>query len=74
MSAQITRRGVLDMQVCIPAGWTDDKVLAFAANANPCGTENGWFIRREGDKALAGCHERVKCGERPGYVHIMLDA
>jgi hypothetical protein len=73
MNAVITRIGALDMQVCVPAEWTDEQVLEFAGTENPSGT-NGWFIRREGDEALAGALERMPCAERAGFVHIMLDA
>ena len=62
------------MQVCVPTDWTDEQVRAFAEQKNPCSTENGWFIRKQGDKALAGADERVKCEDREGHVHIMLDA
>lgn len=74
MSAEVTRRGGLDMQVCVPTDWTDDQIKTFAERENPCGTENGWFIRKEGDEALAGQPERVACNDRCGHVHIMLDA
>jgi hypothetical protein len=68
--------GALDMQVCVPGDWSDEQVKGFADSAVPCGTMNGWGIRREGDRALAGASERVTCasGDRPGFVHIMLDA
>lgn len=72
--AQVTKCGALSMQVCVPADWGDFAVKAFADQENLCGTEHGWFIRREGDKALAGAPERVPCSSRPGFVHIMLDA
>lgn len=72
--AEITMRGALSMQVCVPADWTDDQVKEFADRENLCGTEHGWFIRKEGDKGLAGDHERVACASRDGCVHIMLDA
>jgi hypothetical protein len=72
--AQVTRFGALDMQVCVPAEWTDEQVKSFADSRNLCGTEHGWQIRREGDKALAGCAERVQCQDDPSFVHIMLDA
>lgn len=71
---QVTKIDLLDMQVCIPENWTDKQVKEFADRENLCGTENGWVIRREGDEALAGDKERVKCKGRDGYVHIMLDA
>lgn len=74
MSAEVTRRGGLDMQVCVPSDWRDSQVVEFAERENPCGTTNGWVIRREGDAALAGKPERVNCASRAGHVHIMLDA
>jgi hypothetical protein len=49
-------------------------VKEFADRENLCGTENGWFIRRDGDKALAGARERVTCASDPSRVHIMFDA
>lgn len=73
-NAEVTKRGGLSMQVCVPTGWTDEQVKAFADTANACGTENGWSIRKEGDKALAGDPERVACSDRKDHVHIMLDA
>jgi hypothetical protein len=72
--AEVTMRGFLDMQVCVPEDWDDESVKSFAGRENPCGTENGWFIRKEGDEGLAGDPERQPCASRPGYVHIMLDA
>ena len=74
MSAEVTRVGILDMQVCVPEDWTDLQVRRFANDQNPCGTENGWHIRREGDPALQGKPERNPCDYRVGHVHIMLDA
>jgi len=72
-AADVTRYGVLDMQVCVPAGWSDEEVEAFAERENPSGT-NGWTIRRKGDAALGGDPERNPCGAREGYVHVTLDA
>lgn len=74
MTAAVTRRGALDMQVCVPSAWTDEQVKDFADRENECGTEHGWQIRKQGDPALAGADERVKCADRGGHVHIMLDA
>lgn len=74
MPAEVTRRGFLDMQVCVPEHWSDSQVMEFAEREYPCGTEGGWSIRREGDKHLAGMPERNACGDRAGHVHIMLDA
>jgi hypothetical protein len=72
--AQVTRRGALDMQVCVPDHWTDAQVKEFADRKNLCGTEHGWQIRKSGDKALNGDLERSPCSDGKGFVHIMLDA
>lgn len=74
MTAEVTRRGALNMQVCVPAEWGDAEILAFAERLNPCGTEHGWSIRKSGDTALKGDPERQPCTSRSGHVHVMLDA
>ena len=70
----VTRYGVLNCQVCVPSKWDDNQVLKYANSAYPCGTNNGWTIRKQGDKALKGADERVPCTTRKDYTHIMLDA
>ena len=70
---QVTHRGVFDIQVCVPSNWTDEQVKVFASQV-PCGTSDGWQIRKEGDDALKGDPERQPCHDREGFVHIMLDA
>jgi hypothetical protein len=72
--AEVVRFGVLDTQVCVPATWTDDEVKYFTDTMNPCGTNRGWGIRKNGDAALQGDLERRPCAKRKGFVHIMLDA
>lgn len=74
MKAQVTHRGALDMQVCVPYEWDDAQVKEFADRENPCGTSGGWFVRKDGDEALAGDPERARCQSIGGHVHIMLDA
>lgn len=69
-----TKANSLDMQVCVPKDWNDKKVKVFADKENPCGTENGWVIRKQGDKLSTGQPERVPCSKQDQYVHIMLDA
>lgn len=71
---EVTREGLLDMQVCVPEDWTDMQVEDFANKENFCGTRNGWGIRKEGSELLEGTPERNPCLERKGYVHITLDA
>ena len=74
MTAQVTRYGMLDMQICIPEAWDDAQALTFAEQTYPCGTTNGWTIRRQGDPALGGDDERVPCEGRPACMHLILDA
>jgi hypothetical protein len=74
MTAMVTRRGALSMQVCVPNDWDDDRVKIFADRENPCGTENGWAIRKEGDPSLNGDLERSPCSNGGGMVHVTLDA
>lgn len=64
MTAEVAKRGLFDMQLCVPDDWDDDAVKRFADEQNACGTEYGWSIRRG----------RVPCASRAGHVHIMLDA
>lgn len=71
--AQVTRRGVLDMQVCVPEDWDDEQIKWFADTANISGTSGGWQIRKDGDRLLKGAPERNPCAERPGFVHVTLD-
>lgn len=70
---EVTRRGLLGMQVCVPESFTDEQAEEFANNDTPTGIESRWTIRREGDPALCGCAERVPCEDRAGCVHIMMD-
>ena len=72
--AEVTYRGFLDMQVCVPSTWSDEEVRDFANRENLCGTKMGWQIRREGDAALSGDPERAVCNIDSQRVHIMLDA
>jgi hypothetical protein len=63
MNPEVTRYGALDMQVCVPAGWTDDEVAAFAEREYPSGT-GGWKIRRAGALLRNGSARRVCYGTR----------
>jgi hypothetical protein len=71
---EVTREGLLDMQVCVPEDWIDSQVEEFANKENCCGTMSGWRIRKEGSELLDGSPERNPCAERKGCVHITLDA
>lgn len=74
MSAEVTRMGLLDAQVCVPAEWTDEQARAFLEQQYSCGTSHGWQMRHNGHEALGGCSERVQCEQRSGHVHIMFEA
>lgn len=69
-----SRGGVLGMQVCVPRDWSDERVREFANSENICGTTSGWQICRQGSRMLGSDPERAACGQREGFVHIMLDA
>jgi hypothetical protein len=71
--SEVTRVGIFDMQVCVPAEWTDEQVERFANSMNPAGTEHGWTIRRADNPAQNGAPERVVCAQDPARVHIMLE-
>lgn len=72
MNAMVTRKGLLDMQVCVPRDWTDEQAEEFANQQNPTGIESKWRMKHEDDETLSGCAERVQCAECDSHVHIML--
>ena len=69
---EVTRMGILDMQVCVPQEWTDRMVKKFANANNPSGVSSSWQIRTD-KKLLGGNPIRCPCEEREGFVHITLD-
>ena len=73
MSAQVTRRSLLYMQVCVPTGWTDEQATVFAEKENPAGTTYGWRVCKAGSTLLKNDPERVTCEDRTGHVHIVLN-
>jgi len=70
----VTKAGLLSMQVCVPWDLSDDDAKDFLESEHPCGTTNGWFMRKDGDEALAGDAERVQCLDESANCHIMFDA
>jgi hypothetical protein len=68
--AEVTRYGLFDIQVCVPADWDDDQIIHFADRASP--TEDGWRIRTDPND-LRGDPVRNPCLKRPGFVHVILD-
>ena len=72
MEPMVTKTRALDMQVCVPAEWTDDEVKRFADERNPSGLDAGWSIRTDA-KLLNGDPVRNPCTQRAGMVHVTLD-
>jgi hypothetical protein len=70
----VTRAGALDMQICVPASFSDAEAIGFAEKEYPCGTTNGWQIRKQGSEMLVGMPERNPCSTRKDFVHITLEA
>lgn len=70
LEAEVTRRGLLDVQVCVPKDWTDEQVLEFVKQQMG---NTMWSIRKEGSKRLGGDPERNPCDDRPDFVHIVAD-
>ncbi len=73
-NAIVVKRGVFDMQVCVPKEWSDDQIREFAESHNPCGTAASWSIRHQGSEYLNGDEERTQCQEHTDNCHIMLNA
>lgn len=65
--AIVTRANLFSVQVCVPKGYSDTKVVECAEELNPCGTERGWMIRRDAP-------ERAQCERFSSHEHITLDA
>jgi hypothetical protein len=72
MVASVTKRGALDMQVCVPSDWSDEQATQFGNRESMAGTENGWVIRTADDPAQRGAPTRVQCASLQNHVHIML--
>lgn len=72
---EVSRYGLLAMQVCVPKDFTDAQVESFANGEYPTGIDSKWNIRRQGSDLLNGCDERVQCQQagREDCCHIMLD-
>jgi len=74
MKATVLKCKGLDMQVCVPTYWSDTQVKEFAEKENPCGTELGWHILKNGDSRLGKDPERNPCGLGHDFVHVALIA
>lgn len=72
MNAQVTRRGFLDLQVCVPKEWTDKQAEDFANDDSPTGIESRWALRDADCPAQAGAPIRVQCEQCAENVHIIM--
>jgi len=57
---------LLSLQLCIPQDWSNHDIENLAEEKNPCGTTHGWRF----DESLG----RVPCSDRPGFVHVIVQA
>lgn len=62
---EVLRSCLLQMQVCVPEGYTDEQVEDFSNINNPTGISSQWTIRQE-------IPVRAQCEERTGCVHLIL--
>ncbi len=72
MDPIIVRAGLLTIQCCVPKEYTDQQIIEFAERHNPCGTQHGWSVRKEGN--CFNSPERVECTKHKENVHVLLDA
>lgn len=70
---EVTSVGLASMQVCVPEDFTQEQAEEFANKETPTGISSNWTMREQGHPFLQGSDARVKCDEREGCVHIMLD-
>ena len=71
-TAEVTKQGLCDLQVCVPKDCMDTEAEEFANSQCPTGIASEWRMKKNGDPTLNGDPERVKCLGRAGHVHIML--
>ena len=66
--AQVIMKAVLAIQVCVPADWTDEQIVAFGVDYELAkgGRNNPAFSIRRG--------KRAPCSQRAGCVHVVLEA
>lgn len=54
-------------EVCCPEGWPAEVARAFADDHEPTGSGTPWNLR-------GGAYGRARCHDKPGFVHVTLDA
>lgn len=62
----------------IPEGMSDADALAYAERVNPAGTTWGWMLTEHPEDIPAseggGTTQRAACAQRPGCVHLRVNA
>jgi hypothetical protein len=66
---EVVRFSLLNIQVCVPADYTDEQVEEFANRNHPTGIDSPWKITEQ----LGDDPTRNPCSEREGMVHIVLE-
>lgn len=74
MKPEIIKISGLAMQICVADEWSNMQAISFSEKENPCGTEFGWSVCKDGEAPLLGCPSRNKCAERVGFIHMLLVA
>ena len=69
---EITRHGLMDLQVCVPKDYTDQQVEEFANEAAPTFISSKWTMKKADDPTLGGDPVRQQCLSREDCCHIML--
>lgn len=68
----VLKRGLCDLQVCVPKEYTDEQAEEFANKDCPTGIDSKWKLRAADDPHQLGDPIRVVCQARQEYVRIML--
>lgn len=59
-------QGLLHLQLCVPGEWTDEQVVDFAEQEQPCGSSGGWSVNLGA--------KRVPCADGGGMIHVIVSA
>lgn len=72
--ASILKMTGLAMRLCVPGNFTEEQIVEFAENKNPCGTSHGWELAKEGHLSLEGNKDRIMCAGDVDNVHVVVIA
>lgn len=70
LEPQVTQRGLLHCQVCVPKDWTPEQARDWLQSVNPAGTRAGWIFV-DSSEQLSGDQPIVECRLRNGFVHMV---